>query len=112
VSFTTTSGHGRLAEDRIEAFAAKLLDAYAAAMLTTMIDIGHRTALFEALARGAATVDVLSDRAGLNERYVREWLGAVVTGGIADYDPVTRTYALPPNTRSASPARVRGTSRP
>jgi hypothetical protein len=32
----------------------------------------------------------------LNERYVREWLGALVTGGIAAYDPASATYNLPP----------------
>jgi len=54
-----------------------------------MIDIGHRTGLFTAAA-GAATSEELADRAGLTERYVREWLGAMVTGGIVDYDPRSR----------------------
>ena len=27
---------------------------------------------------------------------MREWLGAMVTGGIVDYDPATATYTLPP----------------
>ena len=29
----------------------------------------------------------IAGRAELNERYVREWLGAMVTGGVVDYDP-------------------------
>ncbi|MGQ0593995.1 MAG: hypothetical protein ACT4QB_15525 [Gammaproteobacteria bacterium] len=29
----------------------------------------------------------IANGAGLNERYVREWLGAVVTGRLVDYDP-------------------------
>jgi SAM-dependent methyltransferase len=66
-------------------------------MLSYMIDIGHRTGLFAAAAGGEqATSDGLADRAGLNERYVREWLGAMVTGGIVAYDPATGTYWLPP----------------
>src|SRR5262249_20460187 len=28
--------------------------------------------------------------------YVREWLGAVVCGGVVEYDPVAQTYRLPP----------------
>jgi 2-polyprenyl-3-methyl-5-hydroxy-6-metoxy-1,4-benzoquinol methylase len=32
----------------------------------------------------------------LNERYVREWLGAMVTGGIAEFDPATQRFRLPP----------------
>src|SRR5690606_16037520 len=65
-------------------------------MLTFMIDIGLRTGLFEAAAAGPATSADLAKRAGLSERYVREWLGAIVTGGIMSYDASTRTYALPP----------------
>jgi len=69
---------------------------YAGGMLTFMIDIGLRTGLFEAAAAGPATSADLAKRAGLSERYVREWLGAIVTGGIMSYDASTRTYALPP----------------
>src|SRR5262245_18020402 len=64
-------------------------------MLSYMIDIGDRTGLFDAAGRGSATSDELAARAGLSERYVREWLGAMVAGGIFDYDPASRTYALP-----------------
>ncbi len=64
-------------------------------MLTLMIDIGHRTGLFDAAAKGSATSAELAERAGLQERYVREWLGALVTGGVCSYDPVDRRYTLP-----------------
>jgi 2-polyprenyl-3-methyl-5-hydroxy-6-metoxy-1,4-benzoquinol methylase len=37
----------------------------------------------------------LAARAGLNERYVREWLGAMVTSGVADVDPDTVRFRLP-----------------
>jgi len=33
--------------------------------------------------------------AALKERYVREWLGSMVTSGIFTYSPHARTYALP-----------------
>src|SRR5690606_5224492 len=33
--------------------------------------------------------------AGLNERYVREWLASLVTARIVDYDPRLKTYLLP-----------------
>ena len=42
-----------------------------------MVDIGHRTGLVAAAAEGWATSDQLATRAGLTERYVREWLGAM-----------------------------------
>ena len=60
-----------------------------------MIDLGVRTGLLDAIAQGAVTSDDLAARAGLQERYVREWLGAVVTAGIVDYDPATAAYTLP-----------------
>ena len=76
-------------------FADRLVDIYTGSMLTNMLDIGYRTGLFEAAAQGPATSEELSARAGLNERYVREWLGAMATGGIFTYDPATRAYRLP-----------------
>ena len=67
-----------------------------AACSRSMVDIGDRTGLFEAAAKGAGTSEQIADRAGLNERYVREWLGAMATGGIMEYDAASRTFALPP----------------
>jgi SAM-dependent methyltransferase len=46
-------------------------------------------------------------RAGLKERYVREWLGAMVTGRIIEYDPATRRYWLP-REHAASLTRAAG----
>ena len=85
-----------LDEARIEAFAGRMFGTYTAAMLTYMVDLGHRTGLFETLAAGPGTSEQLADRAGLTERYVREWLGAVTTGGIVEYDQATRMFTLPP----------------
>ena len=77
--------------------------------MTMMCSIGHRTGLFDALSGlDWSTSDQIADAADLNERYVREWLGAMVTGGLVDYNPDTKTYKLPTEhaallTRSASP---------
>ena len=46
-----------------------------------------------------ATSQQVADAAGLDERYVREWLGGVVCAGLVDYDPARRTYALRPEAR-------------
>ena len=81
---------------RVQDFARRLFGHYTSGMLALMVDIGHRTGLFEAAAKGVATSGELADRAGLDERYVREWLGAMVTGGIMEYDPNSRTFVLPP----------------
>jgi SAM-dependent methyltransferase len=92
---TTTSVDGAPAFADIEAFAGRLTSIYAGSMLTYMIDLGHRTGLFGALAAGPGTSDSIAGRAGLTERYVREWLGAMTAGGIVDYDADTGIYTLP-----------------
>jgi SAM-dependent methyltransferase len=80
---------------RAEAFGGRLFELYTGSLLTYLIDIGHRTGLFDAAAHGATTSSGLATRAGLAERYVREWLGAMTTSGIIEYDPTTGAYALP-----------------
>jgi 2-polyprenyl-3-methyl-5-hydroxy-6-metoxy-1,4-benzoquinol methylase len=81
--------------DDTRAFGERLLGLLTGGMLTMLIGIGHRTGLFEAAARGPATSTELAERAGLHERYVREWLGAMVTGGIMEYDPTDGRHTLP-----------------
>jgi len=81
----------------MEQFAGQILSIYSGSMLNYMIDIGHRTGLFTAAAQGPATSQELADRAGLQERYVREWLGSMVTGNIFEYDPDGAVYTLPPS---------------
>jgi SAM-dependent methyltransferase len=80
----------------MEAAAGKVMSIYAGAMLNYMIDIGHRTGLLATAAQGPGTSEELAARAGLTERYVREWLAAMVTGGVFEYDAATKTYSLPP----------------
>ncbi|MEM0984156.1 MAG: methyltransferase domain-containing protein [Planctomycetota bacterium] len=92
-----------------EGFAERMLGFLNGGAIGLMISVGHRTGLFDALdAGGPATSVELAERAGLHERYVREWLGAMVTGEVVDYDPETQRYVLPPShaawlTRKATP---------
>jgi SAM-dependent methyltransferase len=74
----------------------QMVDWYSAGMTVLMIDLGHRVGLFEAaVGTGPLTSGQLADRAGCDERYVREWLGAMVTAGVFRYEPGDRTYELP-----------------
>jgi len=83
--------------DQVDAFGEKLISIINGASLSMMLSIGHRTNLFDKMTTmSPATCQQIADEAGLNERYVREWLGAMVTGGIVQYDPKTLTYQLPP----------------
>ncbi|HSL11478.1 MAG TPA: class I SAM-dependent methyltransferase [Actinomycetota bacterium] len=63
--------------------------------------LGDRLGLYAALAEGAATSDELARRAGVAERYAREWLEQQTTAGFLDVDDVDaaaseRRYSLPP----------------
>ena len=95
--------------ERAEAFAGRMLDLLNSGALAVMISVGHRTGLFDALADlGEATSQALADAAGLDERYVREWLGALTAGRIVEVEPETARYRLPAEhaawlTRAASP---------
>jgi SAM-dependent methyltransferase len=82
-------------EKLVEKFAGDLIGHYTSGMVTMMVDIGHRSGLFEAAAEGPATSEELAARAGLHERYVREWLGSLVSAGIFVYNPRTSIYTLP-----------------
>ena len=96
-------------ESRAEAFAGRVLDILNDGAVAVMMSVGHRTGLFDALREsGAATSEELAAAAGLEERYVREWLGAMTTGRIVELDPATSRYSLPPEhaawlTRAAAP---------
>ena len=80
---------------RVQEFARRLFSHYTSGVLTLMIDIGHKTALFDALAKGPGTSAEIAERAGLDERYVREWLAAMATGGVVEYDAREQTFLLP-----------------
>lgn len=64
--------------------------------VSLMISIGHRTRLFDMLASlpPSTSADIAS-ASGLTERYVREWLAAMTTARIIQYDVRTGTYFLP-----------------
>jgi SAM-dependent methyltransferase len=87
----------QLDESKAKAFAERLLGDLRGGAVTLMASVGHRTGLFDTMAAlEPATSEQIADAAGLNERYVREWLGAMVVGGIVSYDPQRRSYVLPP----------------
>lgn len=92
---TTTSPQPTVDAQAAEEFAGRLLQHYTGATLTYLIEIGRRTGLLDAAAAGPATSRQLATRAGLTERYVREWLAAMACGGIVEYETATGRYWLP-----------------
>lgn len=85
-------------QSKAEAFAGRMLDVLNSSLLGLMISIGYQTNLFDIMSRlsSPSTSAEIAKAANLNERYVREWLGAMVTGRIVEYNPDTSKYRLPP----------------
>jgi ubiquinone/menaquinone biosynthesis C-methylase UbiE len=81
---------------KAEAFAEKFVTVLNHGSLCVMASIGHRTGLFDAMSvMPPSTSAEIADKAGLNERYVREWLGAMVAAGVIEVDPNTSRCTLP-----------------
>jgi len=82
---------------KMEAFVGKVLCDTSAMTVTVLAAIGDRLGLFkEMAANGPVTSAELAARAGINERYGREWLGAMASAGYLEYDPVSGCFMLPP----------------
>ena len=81
---------------KAEEFASKMFQFLNSGMLSLMISIGYKTCLFDIIAQlKPSTSQEISQATKLNERYIREWLGAMVTGNIIEYDSLTEKYFLP-----------------
>jgi len=79
-----------------DAFAQHMLGMLNHAALSLMLSIGQKTRLFDTMSRMVpSTSEQIASAAGLHERYVREWLAAMVTGRVIEYDAVQGTYRLP-----------------
>lgn len=79
-----------------EGFADRLVTALNEGALCVMLSIGHRTRLFDHLdGQAPITSEALARQANLNERYVREWLNALVVSKVIEFIPGDKTYYLP-----------------
>ncbi|WP_432118790.1 class I SAM-dependent methyltransferase [Streptomyces sp. bgisy032] len=82
---------------RQEAFAGEVADVLNKGVLALLVSVGHQCGLFDTLASlPPSTSAEIAEAAGLDERYVREWLGGMVVGGFVEYEPEGRRYRLPP----------------
>lgn len=96
---TSDAGNGSIDRTAALEFMDRMRTILNHGMAATMIGIGHRVGLFDALARferAGATSHEVAEASGLDERYVREWLNTMTTADIVRYDGTTDTYRLPP----------------
>jgi SAM-dependent methyltransferase len=101
-----------LDQARVESFAGQVVGILNGGLTTLMMSVGHRTGLFDTMATlPPSTSPQIAEATKLNERYVREWLGNMVTARVVEYDRTKRTYWLPAEhaaslTRAAGPGNM------
>ncbi|WP_396446634.1 class I SAM-dependent methyltransferase [Actinomadura sp.] len=99
---------------RQEEFAGFMADVLNKGALGLLVSVGHQTGLFDTMSTlPPSTSADIAKAAELDERYVREWLGGMVVGGIVEYEPDGATYTLPPEhaaslTTAAGPDNLAG----
>jgi SAM-dependent methyltransferase len=81
-------------EAKLNAFLGKAVGDLGAAYSAVLVLLGDELGLYKALASESLTPAELANRAGTNERYMREWLGNQAAGGYVDFDPGTGKYRL------------------
>ncbi len=93
---STTTAPPTIDHDKLMAFVFRAVDEVGATLNAALVVMGDKLGLYRALAgAGALTSGELAGRAGVAERYVREWLNAQAAGGYVEYDPAEGRYTLP-----------------
>ncbi len=92
-----------------EEFGGRIVAAIDSAGLTILLSVGHQTGLLDVISQLPPSTSIqIAEAVGLDERYVREWLGGMTAGQVIEYDAETATYSLPEHraamlTRAAGP---------
>ncbi len=82
---------------KVEEFVGKALGDMSSLTTVLLAGIGDRLGLFRELAdNGPATSEELARRAGINERYGREWLSGMSAAGYLSFAPDTGRFWIPP----------------
>lgn len=70
-------------------FSEKLADILNYSALNLALAIGYRTGLFDVMDTfdSPQPLGAIAQKAGLNPRYVKEWMGVMVSGEIVDFSP-------------------------
>lgn len=94
---TTTEDQATPIETAVaEEFAARMLGVFNDGALCLLLSVGHQVGLLDTMATlPPSTSAEIASAAGLDERYVREWLNGVTTGRVVEHDPATASYWLP-----------------
>src|SRR4029079_3424983 len=86
-----------VSEDRLNAFMGKMLGDVGAAMNASLMLVGDKLGLYQALARnGPMDPGSLAKTTGTTERYIREWLSAQAASGYVEYDRASGKFSMLP----------------
>jgi ubiquinone/menaquinone biosynthesis C-methylase UbiE len=89
-------------QQKMEAFAERILAEVNNAMSTFNMYVGHKLGLYKTLAEtGPVTSEELARKTGYVERYLKEWLSAQTAGGYVGYNAATRRFSLRPEHAAA-----------
>ncbi|MBV9749519.1 MAG: SAM-dependent methyltransferase, partial [Acetobacteraceae bacterium] len=84
-------------ETKLNAFISRMLSDLGGALSVPLVRIGDRLGLYKALHEGGPiTPGELATKAGIAERYAREWLSHQAASGYLEYDAGTGKFTLPP----------------
>jgi SAM-dependent methyltransferase len=84
-------------ETKLHQFVGQMLSDLGGAASVALVRIGDALGLYKTMhERGAMTAAELAEAAGVNERYVREWLSHQAASHYVAYDPATRQFTLSP----------------
>ena len=82
-------------EHKVQEMALRVIDDMGGAFIMALGYIGDRLNLFKAMSGSGPVTSVdLAGKTRLNERYVREWLRAMVAAEYLDYDPSSDRYVM------------------
>ncbi|MGA8755811.1 MAG: SAM-dependent methyltransferase, partial [Stellaceae bacterium] len=83
-------------EAKLHQFVGQMLGDLGGAFSVALIRIGDQLGLYKTLhAHGPMTAAELAAKAGVNERYLREWAAQQAASNYISYDPATQKFALP-----------------
>ena len=84
-------------DNKLHQFIGQMLGDLGGAASISMVRIGDALGLYRALhAKGGMTCGELAREAGVNERYLREWLSHQAASNYLSYEPESGTFSLPP----------------
>src|SRR5215471_9618047 len=91
----------RINETALQNLVGKMVGDLGAVVSGALVVLGDRLGLYRALAEiGPADSAKLAKRAGVDERYLREWLANQVASGYVNYEPKSGSFSMSPEQKA------------